>query len=194
MNILRFLGRRKSASAARERLQVLLAHERASMGGTDLVEILRKEIILNSAVDRFSPSFWWRYSRSDCISLPTFRPEESPAAVLGFCQQGISTERGQESDTSVRWRSTAAQIARHEGNAPQPSVWAEAAMPRYGYWSTSASSDPPEASEAPPCPERREKPPEDGWPGQRPPISGRLVMAARDVSGSIKRTNSDHQL
>lgn len=45
MNILRFLGRRSSASAARDRLQVLLAHERASMGGTDLVEILRKEIM-----------------------------------------------------------------------------------------------------------------------------------------------------
>ena len=45
MNILRFFGRRSSASAARERLQVLLAHERASMGGTDLVEILREEII-----------------------------------------------------------------------------------------------------------------------------------------------------
>ena len=45
MNILRFLGRRKSASAARERLQVLLAHERASMGGSDLVEVLRKEIM-----------------------------------------------------------------------------------------------------------------------------------------------------
>ena len=45
MNILRFLGRRKSASAARDRLQVLLAHERASIGGTDLVEILREEIV-----------------------------------------------------------------------------------------------------------------------------------------------------
>ncbi len=45
MNILRFFGRRTSASAARERLQVLLAHERASMGGTDLVEVLRKEIL-----------------------------------------------------------------------------------------------------------------------------------------------------
>ena len=45
MNILRFFGRRKSASAARDRLQVLLAHERASVGGTDLVEILRKEIL-----------------------------------------------------------------------------------------------------------------------------------------------------
>ncbi len=45
MNILSIFGRRKSASAARERLQVLLAHERASIGGTDLVEILRKEIM-----------------------------------------------------------------------------------------------------------------------------------------------------
>ena len=45
MNILRFFGRRKSASAARDRLQVLLAHERASVGGTDLVEILREEIL-----------------------------------------------------------------------------------------------------------------------------------------------------
>jgi cell division topological specificity factor len=45
MNILRFFGRRTSASAARERLQILLAHERASMGGSDLVDILRKEIL-----------------------------------------------------------------------------------------------------------------------------------------------------
>ncbi|MCY6381775.1 cell division topological specificity factor MinE [Hoeflea prorocentri] len=45
MNILRFLGRRTSASAARERLQVLLAHERASVGGADLVGVLREEIL-----------------------------------------------------------------------------------------------------------------------------------------------------
>ena len=45
MNILRFLGRRTSASAARERLQVLLAHERASVGGADLVSVLREEIL-----------------------------------------------------------------------------------------------------------------------------------------------------
>ncbi len=45
MNILRFFGRRASASAARERLQVLLAHERASVGGCDLVAVLREEIL-----------------------------------------------------------------------------------------------------------------------------------------------------
>ena len=45
MNILRFFGRRTPASTARERLKVLLAHERASVGGNDLVEILRQEIM-----------------------------------------------------------------------------------------------------------------------------------------------------
>ena len=45
MSIFRFFSRRTSAPAARERLQVLLAHERASMGGSDLVDILRKEIL-----------------------------------------------------------------------------------------------------------------------------------------------------
>ncbi|WP_421854584.1 cell division topological specificity factor MinE [Oricola sp.] len=45
MNILRLFGRRRSATTARDRLQVLLAHERAAVGGTDLVGILREEIM-----------------------------------------------------------------------------------------------------------------------------------------------------
>ena len=45
MNILRLFGRRRSATAARDRLQVLLAHERAVVGGSDLVGILREEIM-----------------------------------------------------------------------------------------------------------------------------------------------------
>lgn len=45
MKILYFFRKRTTASAARERLQVLLAHERASMGGSDLVSILREEIM-----------------------------------------------------------------------------------------------------------------------------------------------------
>ena len=38
-------GITKSAPAARERLQVLLAHERASTGDSDLVNKLRDEIL-----------------------------------------------------------------------------------------------------------------------------------------------------
>ncbi|GGF86265.1 cell division topological specificity factor [Azorhizobium oxalatiphilum] len=45
MNLLRLFSRPPSAPAARERLQVLLAHERGSMDGPDLVSKLREEIL-----------------------------------------------------------------------------------------------------------------------------------------------------
>jgi cell division topological specificity factor len=46
MNLFRLFSKtQSSAPAARERLQVLLAHERASAGGSDLVARLRDEII-----------------------------------------------------------------------------------------------------------------------------------------------------
>jgi cell division topological specificity factor len=45
MSIFRFFNRQSSAPTARERLQVLLAHERASAGHSDLVTLLREEIL-----------------------------------------------------------------------------------------------------------------------------------------------------
>ena len=46
MNLLRLFSRPRSAPAARERLQVLLAHERASNAGdSDLLGKLRDEIL-----------------------------------------------------------------------------------------------------------------------------------------------------
>jgi len=47
MSILDFFsrGRRNTAPVARERLQVLLAHERALSGGSDLAAVLQKEIL-----------------------------------------------------------------------------------------------------------------------------------------------------
>lgn len=45
MNFRRFFARPQSAPAARERLKVLLAHERAAVGGSDLVVKLREEIL-----------------------------------------------------------------------------------------------------------------------------------------------------
>ncbi|HLP67733.1 MAG TPA: cell division topological specificity factor MinE [Rhizobium sp.] len=44
MSIFRLFRKQKSAPMARERLQVLLAHERASVG-SDLVAVLREEIL-----------------------------------------------------------------------------------------------------------------------------------------------------
>jgi len=45
MNLFRFFSKGQSAPAARERLQVLLAHERAATGDVDLVNKLRDEIL-----------------------------------------------------------------------------------------------------------------------------------------------------
>jgi len=46
MNLMSFFQRRTSAPVARERLQILLAHERGVGGGkSDLVAVLREEIL-----------------------------------------------------------------------------------------------------------------------------------------------------
>ncbi|MBV9631183.1 MAG: cell division topological specificity factor MinE [Xanthobacteraceae bacterium] len=45
MSLLDFLRRRGSAPVARERLQVLLAYERANRGYSDLLAVLREEIV-----------------------------------------------------------------------------------------------------------------------------------------------------
>lgn len=45
MNLFGFLRPRPSAPVARERLQILLAHERAVVGGSDLMATLKEEIL-----------------------------------------------------------------------------------------------------------------------------------------------------
>ena len=45
MRLFAFLTRARSAPVARERLQVLLAHERAALGSSDLIAVLREEIL-----------------------------------------------------------------------------------------------------------------------------------------------------
>ena len=50
MNLLNFFQRRNTAPVARERLQILLAHERGIVGGEpDLVALLREEILAGVA-------------------------------------------------------------------------------------------------------------------------------------------------
>jgi cell division topological specificity factor len=45
MSLLNIFSRRGSAPVARERLQLIIAHERADVGRSDLVVILREEIL-----------------------------------------------------------------------------------------------------------------------------------------------------
>jgi cell division topological specificity factor len=49
MNLFSFLKQRGTAPVARERLQILLAHERVSLGPRDLVTILRDELLATIA-------------------------------------------------------------------------------------------------------------------------------------------------
>lgn len=56
MNLLSFFTRARTAPVARERLQLLLAHERALSGKSDLAAILQEEILAviakHIAIDR----------------------------------------------------------------------------------------------------------------------------------------------
>ena len=45
MSLFNFFNKRSTAPAARERLQILLAHERSTIGQSDLVAVLREEIL-----------------------------------------------------------------------------------------------------------------------------------------------------
>jgi cell division topological specificity factor len=45
MKLLNLFGQRRSASVARDRLQILLAYERASKSSSDLLIVLREEIL-----------------------------------------------------------------------------------------------------------------------------------------------------
>ena len=72
MNLLRlFNGRKASAPVARERLQILLAHERGLRGQPDLLATLREEIL--AVVSRHVPldpdKVIVRMERGDNVSL-----------------------------------------------------------------------------------------------------------------------------
>jgi cell division topological specificity factor len=70
MNLLNLLRRRGSAPVARERLQILLAYERANRGHSDLLAVLREEIVAVIArhvtVDR--DNVMVRMDRGDTVS------------------------------------------------------------------------------------------------------------------------------
>lgn len=68
---------RVSAPVARDRLKVLLAHERAFVGKTDLVVVLREEIlaVIAKHVTVDSDTVRIRAERSDTVSMLTIDVE-----------------------------------------------------------------------------------------------------------------------
>ncbi len=71
MNLLNFFSRRSSAPVARDRLQILLAHERTVVGGKpDLVAVLREEIlaVIGKHVSMEPDNVRVRMERGDSVS------------------------------------------------------------------------------------------------------------------------------
>ena len=71
MNLLELFRRRPTAPVARERLQVLLMHERAVVGKSDLIATLQEEILAvisrHIAVDRDKVQI--KLDRGDAVSM-----------------------------------------------------------------------------------------------------------------------------
>jgi cell division topological specificity factor len=71
MSLFGFLKARGSAPVARERLQILLAHERGARGQSDLLAILREEIL--AVIEKHVPiereNVQIKMDRGDAVSL-----------------------------------------------------------------------------------------------------------------------------
>jgi cell division topological specificity factor len=71
MSMFGLFRRRSSAPVARERLQILLAHERGMRGQSDLLAILREEIL--AVIERHVPierdNVQIKMDRGDTVSL-----------------------------------------------------------------------------------------------------------------------------
>jgi cell division topological specificity factor len=88
MSLLDFLRRRGSAPVARERLQVLLAYERANRGHSDLLAVLREEIVAviarHISIDRDSVAI--KMDRGDTVStleIDIEIPHKAGALLVG---------------------------------------------------------------------------------------------------------------
>jgi len=84
MNILNFFQRKNSAPVARERLQILLGHERGVLGGKpELVSLLQEEILAviakHVAVDKEQVQI--RMDRGDALSTLEIEVEIPNQAV-----------------------------------------------------------------------------------------------------------------
>lgn len=69
--IFNLFGRRATAPVARDRLQILLAHERTIAGGSDLVALLREEIlaVIKKHVQVDSEKVQVKMDRGESVSM-----------------------------------------------------------------------------------------------------------------------------
>ena len=92
MNIFNLFRKQATAPIARDRLQILLAHERTIAGGSDLVALLREEIlaVIKKHVQVDSEKVQVKMDRGESVSMlevdieiptPTKKAKPAPAKV-----------------------------------------------------------------------------------------------------------------
>jgi cell division topological specificity factor len=95
MNLISLFGRRTSAPVARERLQVLLAHERAGTGQSELIGVLREEILTviakHVALDRDKVQV--KMDRGNGVSTPGGRDRDPDARRPAGLDAGLNAAR-----------------------------------------------------------------------------------------------------
>lgn len=86
MSLFGLFGQRRSASVARERLQILLSHERTLCGESDLLSILREEIlaVIAKHVKVERDNVVVKMDRGDTVSLLEIDVEIPNSANLSF--------------------------------------------------------------------------------------------------------------
>jgi cell division topological specificity factor len=98
MNLLSFFNRRASAPVARERLQILFAHERAVSGGSDLVALLQQEIlaVITKHIPVERDKIQVKIERGDAVSMLEIdieMPIPAPAPAAGSAPEKAAPEK-----------------------------------------------------------------------------------------------------
>jgi len=117
MNLLSFFNRRASAPVARERLQILLAHERALTGKSDLVAVLQQEIlaVITKHIPVERDKIQVKLERGDAVSMLEIdieMPIPAPAAA-----EKAAAPAAERPATEVPVAATAAEKATAEAPA-----------------------------------------------------------------------------
>ena len=106
MTIFNLFRRKASAPVARERLQVLLAHERASIGRTDLVAVLREEIlaVIAKHVALDPEHLRVRMERGEQMSTLEVEVDIPSTARVRLALSGEEAARFRDDDGDDYWR------------------------------------------------------------------------------------------
>ena len=103
MNLRGLFKREQTAPVARDRLQVLLAHERSMAGGSDLVAVLREEVL--SVIKKHIPvdpqSVQVRMERDGVVSVLEIEVEVPTNAKLQSASHKAEAHNGEQPDAAA---------------------------------------------------------------------------------------------